>query len=340
MSSHAAAVAALENRQAALPEEAEEDPDFRPFIYESSEDQTDDGQPTPPIEAAEPSLPASEKRRLSELRRMAEALQTPRGDAKLTKCAELVSELLNDGFSPILWCRYIATAEYVARELQRALHRSLRGLQVVSITSHDGDDEVRGAKLGQISIDAPRVLVATDCLSEGINLQDKFNAAIHYDLPWNPNRLEQREGRVDRYGQNATVVKTIRWFSPDSAIDGIVLDVLLNKAREIHKALGTYVPVPEESETVTEALLQALFLRSRRPGAETRNSNSASISHPTCRPCTGTGSATRSANASTVPASRSAACTRRKSAPNWRRPTRCWATPTPCGSSSSTPPSG
>ena len=65
-------------------------------------------------------------------------------------------------------------------------------------------------------------------------------------------------------------MKTIRYFSPDSAIDGIVLDVLLNKAREIHKALGTYVPVPEESETVTEALLQALFLRNRRPGAEVR----------------------------------------------------------------------
>jgi hypothetical protein len=83
-------------------------------------------------------------------------------------------------------------------------------------------------------------------------------------LPWNPNRLEQREGRVDRYGQPAPVVKTIRYFSPDSAVDGVVLDVLLNKAREIHKALGTHVPVPDESETVTEAVLNALFLRGRR----------------------------------------------------------------------------
>lgn len=44
-------------------------------------------------------------------------------------------------------------------------------------------------------------------------------------------------------------------------VDGVVLDVLLNKAREIHKALGTHVPVPEESESVTEAVLNALFLR-------------------------------------------------------------------------------
>ena len=48
-----------------------------------------------------------------------------------------------------------------------------------------------------------RVLVATDCLSEGVNLQDHFNAVVHYDLSWNPTRHEQREGRVDRFGQPA-----------------------------------------------------------------------------------------------------------------------------------------
>jgi hypothetical protein len=47
-----------------------------------------------------------------------------------------------------------------------------------------------------------------------------------------------------------------------------VLDVLLNKAREIHKALGTYVPVPDESESVTQAVLQALFLRRRTGDTE------------------------------------------------------------------------
>ena len=109
-----------------------------------------------------------------------------------------------------------------------------------------------------------RVLVATDCLSEGINLQSFFNASIHYDLPWNPNRLEQREGRVDRFGQTLSrVVKTIRYFSPDNPVDGVVIRVLLDKAREIHRALGTHVPVPEESESVTQTVLNALFFRGR-----------------------------------------------------------------------------
>jgi SNF2 family DNA or RNA helicase len=47
------------------------------------------------------------------------------------------------------------------------------------------------------------VLVATDCLSEGINLQEHFDAVVHYDLSWNPTRHEQREGRVDRFGQES-----------------------------------------------------------------------------------------------------------------------------------------
>ena len=48
------------------------------------------------------------------------------------------------------------------------------------------------------------VLVATDCLSEGVNLQEDFQAVVHYDLAWNPTRQEQREGRVDRFGQRRT----------------------------------------------------------------------------------------------------------------------------------------
>jgi uncharacterized protein (DUF2267 family) len=105
------------------------------------------------------------------------------------------------------------------------------------------------------------VLVATDCLSEGINLQEHFNAVVHYDLPWNPNRLEQREGRVDRFGQNAPQVKAILLYGRDNPIDGAVLDVLLRKARQIHRTLRISVPVPTHSETVLEAVLQALFLR-------------------------------------------------------------------------------
>ncbi|MCS6805471.1 MAG: DEAD/DEAH box helicase [Blastocatellia bacterium] len=258
MSSPAAAVVALTNRAGPLLDDEPESV-FRPFVFESAEDRTDDETPTPPLEATEATLHDADRRRLRELAKAAEALRGSAEDTKLRRATEIVRKLLGERFHPILWCRYVATAEYVAEHLRQALSQDV---QVVCVTGRMGDDE-RQAKIEEIDPDWPRVLVATDCLSEGVNLQEKFTAVVHYDLPWNPNRLEQREGRVDRYGQPSKVVKAVRFFGRDNPIDGVVIDVLLNKAREIHRTLGTHVPVPEESESVTQAVLQALFLRKR-----------------------------------------------------------------------------
>jgi superfamily II DNA or RNA helicase len=263
MSSPAAAVVALETRHDALAS-SEDEPEFRSLIFESAEDPTDE-QPTPPVEAIAATLEEMDRRRLRELGRLARSLLNAPSDTKLTHCVEIVSTLLREGLHPILWCRYIATVEYVAERLRKALWDHFPELRVVAITGRMGDEE-RRARVEELAHAPSRVLVETDCLSEGINLQQAFTAVLHYDLPWNPNRLEQREGRVDRYGQTAPLVKAVRYFSPDSAVDGIVLDVLLNKAREIHRTLGTYMPVPEESESVTEAVLNALFLRGRKIG--------------------------------------------------------------------------
>jgi superfamily II DNA or RNA helicase len=272
MSSPAAAIAALDRRDGALPQaETEAEANFSQNIFESGNEQTDDSQPTPPVESAEQTMPETDRRKLRDLSRLAESIAHSPGDTKLAGCAKLVAGLLREGFHPIVWCRYIATADYVAEGLQRALGREFDDVRVASITGLLSDDE-RRAKIEELGQERRRVLVATDCLSEGVNLQQWFNAALHYDLPWNPNRLEQREGRVDRYGQTGRTapdgkrimeVKTIRYFSPDNPVDGVVIRVLLNKAREIHQALGTHVPVPEESETVTQAVLKALFFRGR-----------------------------------------------------------------------------
>ena len=85
---------------------------------------------------------------------------------------------------------------------------------------------------------------------------------MHYDLPWNPNRLEQREGRVDRYGQTKPVVKAHLLYG--SPIDGIVLDVILRKVREIKKATGINVPFPENSQSIIDTIAQALLVNPDR----------------------------------------------------------------------------
>ena len=259
MSSPAAALAALEARHERLTE-GEDEVDFRGFIFESDRQETDDEQPLPPIEAAKSTLVESEERKLRDLGRLAAHVQEAGQDTKLEGLIQTVRELLREGYAPIVWCRYVATAEYVADALREHLREANPELQVACITGRQGDEE-RRAHIDEIDASHPRILVATDCLSEGINLQEKFTAVIHYDLPWNPNRLEQREGRVDRYGQTAKTVKVVRYFGQDNPVDGVVVEVLLNRARQIYQALGTHVPVPEESESVTEAVLNALFLR-------------------------------------------------------------------------------
>ena len=256
MSSPAAALAALANR-AGAPLAEDEEREFGPCVFESAEDRTDDESPTPALDATVETLADGDRRKLRELALLAERLLGTAEDTKLERAIEIVRSLVQEGFHPILWCRYVDTAEYVADHLRKRLDPEV---QVVCVTGRVGDDE-RQAKIEEIEADRPRVLVVTDCLSEGVNLQEKFTAVVHYDLPWNPNRLEQREGRVDRYGQSAKRVKAIRFFGRDNPVDGVVIDVLLNKAREIHRTLGTHVPVPEESESVTQAVLEALFLR-------------------------------------------------------------------------------
>jgi len=181
-------------------------------------------------------------------------------DHKLTKLLPRLQGLLNDGFKPIVFCRFIQTAEYVAAELRDRL----RKVEVTCITSQLAPDE-RASRIELLGSDdvGARILVCTDCLSEGINLQEKFDAVVHYDLSWNPTRHEQRDGRVDRFGQTNKnkEVRILTYYGTDNQIDGIVLDVLLRKHQKIRNALGVSVPMPVDSEQVVKAVFEGLLLR-------------------------------------------------------------------------------
>src|SRR5690606_7291847 len=135
-------------------------------------------------------------------------------------------------------------------------------LRIEAVTGALTADE-RRARVESMADAEQRLLVATDCLSEGINLQELFDTVVHYDLSWNPTRHQQREGRVDRFGQPAPVVRSVLLYSPDSAIDGAVLDVILRKAEAIRKATGVTVPLPEDRGAATGALMRAVLLRKR-----------------------------------------------------------------------------
>jgi len=200
---------------------------------------------------------SSNRRRLLEMARDADALYGNK-DEKLKKAIKLVEKLIKDGFRPILFCRFIPTAEYVAAELRK----KLSGVEIFAVTGLLPPAE-RQERVLKLAESAKRVLVCTDCLSEGINLQEHFDAVMHYDLSWNPTRHEQREGRVDRYGQPKDKIRVLTYYGLDNQIDGIVLDVLIRKHKKIRSSLGITVPVPANTSQVIEAVFEGLLLREK-----------------------------------------------------------------------------
>ena len=205
----------------------------------------------------------TQKKQLRDFAKRLESLTGPAHDAKLKNLADLVDDWLSQGINPVVFCRFIPTANYLGEQLKAVLAKKHPKVELQVVTSEDPDD-VRKERIAGMQSAKERLLVATDCLSEGINLQELFTGVIHYDLPWNPNRLEQREGRVDRFGQTAKTVKACLLYGADNPIDGIVLDVLLRKVREIKKATGINVPFPEDSQSIIDTITQALLLNPDR----------------------------------------------------------------------------
>ena len=130
----------------------------------------------------------------------------PSNDDKLRALTKLLkSNLLLKKHKVIIFTEYMATARYLKRELEKA---EITGLDEVdsNVRRDRGDiiaqfapyyNEMSSAKLAEQKLKETRVLISTDVLSEGLNLQDA-TFLINYDIHWNPVRLMQRIGRVDR----------------------------------------------------------------------------------------------------------------------------------------------
>ena len=240
-SSPAAALSALRNRMSAEAERLE------PQIYDDDSDDEDAVDVEPATFAGDADL--------ADLVARAAKLKDEK-DPKIESLIGLLASAVKSGANPVVFCRYISTADH----LRDALKRAFPKLRIESVTGVLTPEERRN-RVASMADDDQRILVATDCLSEGINLQTLFDTVIHYDLSWNPTRHQQREGRVDRFGQPKSEVRSILMFSPDSAIDGAVLEVILRKAEAIRKATGVAVPLPEERGPVTDALMASMMLR-------------------------------------------------------------------------------
>lgn len=252
-SSPAAAAQALRTRGGESDEQDEEEQGDR--VFDGAGDRLPDDDVEPPA--------ASEAAALQRLIQSAEKLTGQAGDPKLRLLTQHLSELIGDGFNPVVFCRYIATAHYLAKHLAAKFKDATIGVITGELTS-----EERKEKVSLMGEGERRLLIATDCLSEGVNLQDHFDAVVHYDLSWNPTRHEQREGRVDRFGQKRDIVRATLIYGENNPVDGAVLEVILRKAEKIREELGVPVPLPDDGHTLSKALMKAVILRR---GDQSRN---------------------------------------------------------------------
>jgi len=167
-------------------------------------------------------------------------MQNPAADARFAALTDLIEKLLrpekawrNDE-RLVVFTEYKTTLDYLVRRLRERYEPDR------ILTLFGGMDEQERDLVKQAFNDPGhrvRILLATDAAAEGLNLQRTARYLLHFDCPWNPSRLEQRNGRVDRHGQARDV--TIHHFATDQDQDLRFLTHVIRKADEIREDLGS-----------------------------------------------------------------------------------------------------
>lgn len=140
----------------------------------------------------------------------------------------------------VVFAERIATLTWLRTSLMRDLGMDEKQVRVLHGGLSDVEQqEIVGEFKQQFS--PVRVLITGDVASEGVNLHAQCHDLVHFDIPWSLIRIEQRNGRIDRYGQKHSPQITTLLLEPDSerfAGDIRVLERLMTKEHEAHKALG------------------------------------------------------------------------------------------------------
>jgi SNF2 family DNA or RNA helicase len=149
----------------------------------------------------------------------------------------------------IIFTEYEDTRRWLEKRLREAfggIESDGEAILVFSgVTSADRREEVKLAFNEDPAKEPVRILLCTDAAREGINLQTHCADLLHFDLPWNPSRLEQRNGRIDRKLQPAPEIFCRYFLYRQRAVD-VVLDALVKKTETIREELGSVGQVIED----------------------------------------------------------------------------------------------
>ena len=180
------------------------------------------------------------------LDQMTEVAETNRGqpDARINYLADWIRTKMCPGawndMRLLIFTEYDDTRRYLVEQLSAAIASTDRADQRIEVfhgpTPADKREEIKHAFNSDPSKHPLRILVATDAAREGLNLQGTCWNLFHFDVPWNPGRLEQRNGRIDRKGQQHEVF--CHYFVYRQRAEDKVLQVLVRKTERIKRELG------------------------------------------------------------------------------------------------------
>ncbi len=222
---------------------------------------------------AEDDRPSDEELELLARMRAWATTAARREDAKTARLLDWIEETVRPGGRwgaerVIVFTEFRATERYLQ---ERLTARGLGGERVALLdgtTREDRREDIKARWQADPALDPVRILLATDAASEGISLQKRCHRLVHAEIPWNPNRLEQRNGRIDRHGQPAGEVLihhfvSAQWHDYERAgrradpnsLEGDLhfLAVAARKVDQIREDLGSAGPVLERQ--IEEAML-------------------------------------------------------------------------------------
>lgn len=253
------------------------------------------GEDSEKISAAYPTDPKIAQAESVEVHRLLYDLKGLGGaDSKRDQFYKVLRRVTDDGRAVLIFTEYVDTMEHV-RDNLLAYYGKFLGCY-----SGDGGQLWDGTCWKRVTKDAIttklkngdiKVMVCTDAASEGLNLQ-AAGAVINYDLPWNPSKVEQRIGRIDRIGQSLPNIKVVNFFLKDS-IDEKVYKVLRQRCGVFEHFVGAMQPVLSKARTMLlgqelanmgQLEQEATSLESDALASETYMSSKASIEEPDFEP--------------------------------------------------------
>ena len=183
-----------------------------------------------------------------------EAERLSQQDSKRGRLTGVIAELREQGHNHILlFTQFRDTQSWLSEHLQRSGHF------VTELFGQDGHLGDRGRRLEEFQQQGQGILLCTETASESLNLQF-CSAVVNYDIPWNPMTLEQRAGRIDRIGQERSVVDVINLFYENTA-EHDAYKAVERRFKGIVDNVGAYPPI-------IAANIQSIIRDGKDPDAE------------------------------------------------------------------------